>query len=85
MRSSGGSEPSVKEDCQEVMDRQKRQLRQLKRAIKRAGNKTRRQELKRELAERPEDAPHSKDQFGRHSSRPFNGIDRNPTLPDREK
>ena len=38
------------------MDREKRQLRKLKRDIKRAGSKRRRQHLKRELVENPEEA-----------------------------
>ena len=41
------------------MDPEKRQLRKLKRDLKKAGSKRRRQFLKRELNENPEDAPHS--------------------------
>jgi hypothetical protein len=63
------------------MDRQKRQLRQLKRVIKRAGNKRRRQNLKRDLVERPEEAPFSEHEFGRHSSQTLNGLDRKSARP----
>jgi hypothetical protein len=38
------------------MDQEKRQLRKLKREVKRAGNRRRRQHLKRELRDRPGDA-----------------------------
>ena len=41
------------------MDRDKRELRKLKRDIKKAGSKRRRRHLKRGLAENPEEAPHS--------------------------
>lgn len=61
------------------MDRDKRQLRQDKRAIKRAGNKTRRQQLKRDLAESPEEAAFSEERLGRHRSAGLNGIDHDST------
>jgi hypothetical protein len=61
------------------MDQDKRQLRDLKRAIKRAGNKSRRQQLKRDLADNPEDAHRSEFEFGRSSSVGLNGIDRDAT------
>jgi hypothetical protein len=61
------------------MDRDKRELRKLKRDIKRAGNKRRRQHLKRELREKPEDAAHSEFDFGRFSSTPFNALDQDAT------
>lgn len=61
------------------MDREKRQLRKLKRDVKRAGNKRRRQHLKRELQERPEDAPFTEFEFGRDSSTGFNGLDQDAT------
>ena len=62
-----------------VMDRDKRQLRKLKRDIKKAGNKSRRQRLKRELAENPEEAPHSEYDFGRKSSQGLNALDNDAT------
>jgi hypothetical protein len=57
----------------------KRQLRKLKRDIKRAGNRKRRQYLKRNLAENPEDAAHTEFEFGGDSSAGFNGNDRDAT------
>ena len=61
------------------MDQEKRQLRKLKRDVKRAGNKRRRQFLKRQLAENPEEALHGEFDFGRDSSAGFNGMDRDAT------
>jgi len=57
----------------------KRQLRKLKRDLKQAGNKRRRQHLKRELAENPEDAPFTEFDFGRTSSAGLNGLDQDAT------
>ena len=57
----------------------KRQLRNLKRHLKRAGNKRRRQHLKRELTENPEAAPHSEYDFGKSSSAGLNGLDQDAT------
>ncbi len=62
-----------------IMDQDKRQFRKLKRDIKRAGNKRRRQYLKRELQDRPEEAPFSEFDFGRTSSEGLNGMDRDAT------
>jgi hypothetical protein len=67
------------------MDRDKRELRKLKRDVKRAGNKRRRQYLKRELREKPEEAPHSEFDFGRFSSTPFNALDHDATRRRDEK
>ncbi len=61
------------------MEPDKRQLRKLKRDIKRAGNKRRRQSLKRQLADDPEDAANAEFDFGRDSSAGFNGMDRDAT------
>jgi hypothetical protein len=61
------------------MDREKRQLRKLKRDIKRAGGKRRRQHLKRELVENPEEAPYTEVDFGRTTSTGLNGMDRDAT------
>jgi hypothetical protein len=61
------------------MEQDKRQFRKLKRDVKRAGNKRRRQYLKRELAENPEDAPHSEFDFGRNTSATLNGLDNDAT------
>jgi len=57
----------------------KRRLRQLKREVKRAGNKRRRQHLKRDLRERPEDAPYSEFDFGRTTSTGLNRLDNDST------
>ena len=61
------------------MDPDKRQLRKLKRDIKRAGNKRRRQHLKRELADNPEEAPFSEFDFGSDSSATLNRLDKDAT------
>jgi hypothetical protein len=57
----------------------KRELRQLKRTIKRAGNKRRRQALKKDLERNPEEAAHSDFDFGRLSSETLNGLDDDAT------
>jgi hypothetical protein len=62
-----------------VHDQDKRRLRKLKRDIKRAGNKRRRQHLKRELVENPEEASHSEFDFGRDSSVGLNRLDEDKT------
>ncbi len=61
------------------MDPQKRQLRRLKRDLKKAGGKRRRAQLKRDLADNPEDAQHSEADFGRASSATLNGLDNDAT------
>ncbi len=61
------------------MDPTKRDLRKLKREIKRAGNKRRRRHLQRELEDNPEEAHHSDYQFRRLSSAPLNGLDQDAT------
>ncbi len=60
-------------------DDKKRELRKLKRAIKQAGNRKRRQALKRALHEDPEEAAHTEFSFGRDSSAGLNGIDQDAT------
>ena len=57
-------------------DDRKRELRELKRAIKKAGNRKRRQTLKRDLRDNPEEAAHTEFEFGQDSSTGLNGIDR---------
>ncbi len=61
------------------MDPQKRQLRKLKRDVKRAGNKRRRQHLKRQLHDNPEGAPHDEYDYGRNTSETLNGLDQDAT------
>jgi hypothetical protein len=57
------------------MKQEKRMLRELKREVKRAGNKRRRQFLKKQLVEQPEEAPYAEFDFGRDSSAGFNAMD----------
>lgn len=61
------------------MDQEKRRHRELKREVKKAGNRKRRQALKRDLERNPEDAAHTEFEFGRASSEGLNGIDRDAT------
>ncbi|WP_435015297.1 hypothetical protein TA3x_002836 [Tundrisphaera sp. TA3] len=61
------------------MDPTKRELRETKRAVKRAGNKHRRLMLKRTLIDNPEEAAAVEESFGRHRSSKLNGIDRDST------
>jgi hypothetical protein len=61
------------------MDPDKRQMRELKRAIKRAGNKRRRQQLKRDLVDNPDEAHHSEVELTRDSSAWLNGLDSDST------
>jgi hypothetical protein len=53
----------------------KRFYRELKRNIKKTGNRKRRQFLKRALAEHPDDAHEDAYDFGRDSSALLNGVD----------
>jgi hypothetical protein len=64
--------------------RDKRRYRKLKRDLKRAGTKRRRQHLKRDLAENPEEAPRSEYEFGRDSSSWLNGLDDDATRRRKE-
>jgi hypothetical protein len=65
-------------------DQEKRKLREMKRAVKRRGNKHRRHAAKRVLAEHPDEAADANDDFGRHSSERLNGPTRDATrhIPD---
>jgi hypothetical protein len=60
-------------------DPEKRKLRELKRALKKRGNKHRRQQLKRDLNEHPDEAAHSEEKLGRWKSSTFNGMDQDAT------
>jgi hypothetical protein len=60
-------------------DPDKRKLREAKRAIKKRGNKHRRQQLKRTLAENPEDAAHAEEDLGKHRSDGLNRLDNDAT------
>jgi hypothetical protein len=61
------------------MDQDKRRLRQLKRDVKKAGNRKRRRHLQRELNDNPAEAANSEFDYGRESSASLNGIDRDAT------
>ena len=60
-------------------DPHKRELRKLKRTLKRAGSKHRRRDLKKQLAENPAEAHTSEEKFGRFRSDAFNGLDQDAT------
>ncbi|CAN5831435.1 hypothetical protein BH23PLA1_BH23PLA1_12880 [soil metagenome] len=59
--------------------KEKRELRELKRVIKRAGGKRRRRQWKRDLIENPEGAHRTEENLGRYRSSEFNGLDRDLT------
>jgi hypothetical protein len=59
-----------------MLDPDKRKLRELKRVLKRAGSKHRRRDLKRQLADNPEDAAEHTENLGRSRSDTLNGLDR---------
>ena len=61
------------------VDPDKRQLRKLKRDVKRAGNKRKRAHLKRELRDNPEEAPFTTFDYGDTSSQTLNGLDEDAT------
>ncbi len=61
------------------MDKDKRQLRKLKRVVKKAGGKKRRQQLKRDLADHPDEAQWSESTFGNARSQTLNGLDQDAT------
>ncbi len=54
----------------------KRELRELKRVIKRAGNKLVRRDAKRAIEETPDAAHEVETSYGRLSSSEYNGLDR---------
>ncbi|QEG31468.1 hypothetical protein GobsT_62900 [Gemmata obscuriglobus] len=60
-------------------DPDKRMLRDLKRKLKKRGNKHRRAELKRDLAENPEEAAHAEEDLGRYRSDTLNRLDNDST------
>jgi hypothetical protein len=62
-----------------IVDRDKRELRKLKREIKRAGSKHRRRQLKRDLETNPEEAHRSEESLGRSSSQGLNRLDNDAT------
>jgi hypothetical protein len=62
-----------------AMEPTKRERRQIKRELKRAGSQRRRRQWKRDLCENPEEAPHSEEDFGGYSTAELNGMDRDST------
>ena len=60
-------------------DPHKRELRKLKRTVKRAGSKHRRRDLKKQLADDPEAAAEAEPTFGKFSSEDLNGLDQDAT------
>jgi hypothetical protein len=67
------------------VDPDKRKMRELKRAVKKRGNKHRRQQLKRDLVLNPEEAAHAEEKLGRHRSEQLNGLDRESDTTRRRK
>lgn len=61
------------------MNNDKREHREMKREVKRAGHKHNRNQVKRVLTERPDEAAELGDDFGRHSTAELNGIDHDAT------
>ncbi len=60
-------------------DPDKRKMRELKRALKKRGNKHRRQQLKKNLSENPEDAADAEEDLGRYRSETLNKLDNDST------
>lgn len=67
------------------MEPTKREFRQLKREIKRAGSQHRRRQWKRDLRDNPEEAPYSEERFGRFSTAALNGNDKPRVRPDKSR
>ena len=67
------------------VDPDKRKLRELKRALKKRGNKHRRQQLKKNLAENPEEAAQAEEDLGRHRSDTLNRLDNDSTRKKKEE
>ncbi len=60
-------------------NKDKKRLREIKRRIKRAGNKRLRSHFKRDLEENPEETHLGDVDFGSKSSKKFNGMDDDST------
>lgn len=63
---------------------EKRQMRQLKRDLKKAGNRKLRQNLKRQLQENPAEAADAEIDHGRYRSAGLNGMDNDATRKSRK-
>jgi hypothetical protein len=61
------------------MDQEKRALRKEKRAVKKAGVRSVRRALKRDLDRNPEEAAFTEVEFGAKSSKGLNGLDEDKT------
>lgn len=61
------------------MDPTKRELREQKRQLKRAGSRHRRRDLNRTLRENPDEAHAAEENFGRYSTAELNRLDRDST------
>jgi hypothetical protein len=68
-----------------AQDPDKRALRKLKRVLKRAGSKHRRRDLKKKLAENPDEAADTVENLGRNRSDTLNGLDRKAQTPRDEE
>ncbi len=66
------------------MDRDKKQMRKLKRTVKKAGNKKRRRQLKDAVRDHPDEAHWTEPTFGNASSQTLNGLDQDSTRRDRK-
>ncbi len=66
-------------------DPDKRRMRELKRAVKKRGNKHRRSQLKRDLTANPDEAAHSEEKLGRYRSDTLNGLDQDATRKKKEE
>jgi hypothetical protein len=66
-------------------DDKKREIRELKREIKKAGNRKRRQQLKRQLQENPGEAADADVDVGRYRSAEYNGLDNDATRRRKDK
>jgi len=67
------------------MNDDKRQYRQMKRDIKKAGTRKARRQLQRDLDRNPEEAAFSEVDYGRNSSQPLNGNDQDATRKREEQ
>jgi hypothetical protein len=61
------------------MEPTKRELREAKRILKRKGNQRLRRQLKRTLAESPDEASETGQDYGRYESSRLNGMDHDAT------
>ncbi|OWK36621.1 hypothetical protein FRUB_09184 [Fimbriiglobus ruber] len=60
-------------------------MRELKRVVKKLGNKHRRRQLKHDLADNPEEAAYAEEDLGRFRSDGYNGLDRDATRKKKDE